>query len=314
MEKITIGIENVGKRIDKFLAEEFFLYSRGEVVEKIKDGSVLVGGKKIKPSYKLEAGNELEIVGFDGERKKLLLNDKIKLAIIFEDENILVINKPAGLQVHPSDYSQANTLTNALLAKYPELVEVHDESVEAYLRPGIVHRLDKDTSGIMVVAKNKKTFEQLKKLFKDREITKKYLAVVAGVMESSSGVIQKPLARSVGFSKQLIARENTKTKVREAATAYEVLEQYKAYALLEVTPKTGRMHQIRVHLASLGNPIVGDLIYGKKKEASASEKTVQRQLLHAKKLAFQLNGENYDFEAKMPKDFVDFLAKIKEKR
>jgi 23S rRNA pseudouridine1911/1915/1917 synthase len=314
MEKITIGIENVGKRIDKFLAEEFFLYSRGEVVEKIKDGSVLVGGKKIKPSYKLEAGNELEIVGFDGERKKLLLNDKIKLAIIFEDENILVINKPAGLQVHPSDYSQANTLTNALLAKYPELVEVHDESVEAYLRPGIVHRLDKDTSGIMVVAKNKKTFEQLKKLFKDREITKKYLAVVAGVMESSSGVIQKPLARSVGFSKQLIARENTKTKVREAATAYEVLEQYKTYALLEVTPKTGRMHQIRVHLASLGNPIVGDLIYGKKKEASASEKTVQRQLLHAKKLAFQLNGENYDFEAKMPKDFVDFLAKIKEKR
>jgi 23S rRNA pseudouridine1911/1915/1917 synthase len=314
MEKITIGIENVGKRIDKFLAEEFFLYSRGEVVEKIKDGSVLVGGKKIKPSYKLEAGNELEIVGFDGERKKLLLNDKIKLAIIFEDENILVINKPAGLQVHPSDYSQANTLTNALLAKYPELVEVHDESVEAYLRPGIVHRLDKDTSGIMVVAKNKKTFEQLKKLFKDREITKKYLAVVAGVMESSSGVIQKPLARSVGFSKQLIARENTKTKVREAATAYEVLEQYKTYALLEVTPKTGRMHQIRVHLASLGNPIVGDLIYGKKKEAAASEKTVQRQLLHAKKLAFQLNGENYDFEAKMPKDFVDFLAKIKEKR
>ncbi len=314
MQKIIVLVENAGKRIDKFLAEEFFLYSRGEIVAKIKEGSVLVGGKKIKPSYRLEEGNKIELEDFSHQQRKLLLNEKIKIDLIFEDEKMLVINKPAGLQVHPSEYKQADTLTNALLAKYPELIDVHDDSVEAYLRPGIVHRLDKDTSGVMVVAKNKKTFEQLKKLFKDREITKKYLAIVSGVMESSSGLIQKSLARSVGFSKQLIARENTKTKVREAATVYEVLHQYLAYALLEVTPKTGRMHQIRVHLASIGNPIIGDLIYGKKKEASASEKTVQRQLLHAKNLTFQLDGKSYDFEAKMPKDFVDFLAKIKEKR
>jgi len=314
MEKIIVLAENAGKRIDKFLAEEFFLYSRSEIVEKIKEGKVLVGGKKVKPSYKLEENDEVEITGFDGQQKKLLPNGKIKFEIIFEDKNILVINKPAGLQVHPSDCKQNDTLTNALIVQYPEISEIHDETVDAYLRPGIVHRLDKDTSGVMVIAKNKETFEQLKKNFKDRNITKKYLALVVGNVEEESGIIEKPLARSAGFSKQLVARENTKTKIRQAVTHYAVVEKFENFSLLEVFPKTGRMHQIRVHLASLGNPIVGDLIYGKKKEASASEKTVQRQLLHAKKLAFQLNGENYDFEAKMPKDFADFLAKIKEKR
>ena len=314
MEKITIGIENIGKRIDKFLAEEFFLYSRGEIVEKIKEGNVLIKGKKVKPSYKLEENDEIEIKGFAGQQKKLLPNDKIKLEIIFEDKNILVINKPAGLQVHPSEAAQIDTLTNALLSKYPEIAEVHDNSVDSYLRPGIVHRLDKDTSGVMVISKNKKTFEQLKKLFKDRNIEKKYLAVVEGNMENESGIIDKPLARSAGFSKQLIARENTKTKVREAVTNYEVVEQLENFALLSVSPKTGRMHQIRVHLASLDHPIVGDLIYGSKTSKNNKETLVKRQLLHAKSLAFELDGKHCDFEAKMPKDFAGFLAEIREKK
>ena len=313
MEKITIGIENVGKRLDKFLAEEFFLYSRGEIVEKIKEGKVLIEGRQIKPSYKLEENDEIEIVGFDGQQKKLLPNDKIKLEIIFEDKNILVINKPAGLQVHPSEAAQIDTLTNALLSKYPEIAEVHDNSVDSYLRPGIVHRLDKDTSGVMVVAKNKEIFERLKKLFKDRNIEKKYLAVVEGNMENESGIINKPLARSAGFSKQLIARENTKTKVRQAVTNYEVIEQIGNFALLSVSPKTGRMHQIRVHLASLGHPIVGDLIYGSKTSKNNKEVLVKRQLLHAKSLAFDLGGKCYDFEVKMPQDFAQFLARLKEK-
>jgi 23S rRNA pseudouridine1911/1915/1917 synthase len=313
MEKITIGIENVGKRLDKFLAEEFFLYSRGEVVDNIKKGFVLVNSRQPKPSYKLEENDEIEIAGFDGQQKKLLPNDKIKLEIIFEDKNILVINKPTGLQVHPSECAQTDTLTNALIAQYPEISEVHDETVDAYLRPGIVHRLDKDTSGVMVIAKSKNVFDELKKLFKDRNIEKKYLAVVKGVMESESGTIDKPLARSAGFSKQLIARENTKTKVRQAVTNYKVIEQYENFALLEVFPKTGRMHQIRVHLASLGHPIVGDLIYGSKTSKNKKEVLVKRQLLHAKSLAFELDGKHCDFEAKMPQDFAQFLARLKEK-
>ena len=314
MKKITIGIENVGKRIDKFLAEEFFLYSRGEIVEKIKEGKVLVGGKKVKPSYKLEENDEIEITGFDGQQKKLLPNDKVKLEIIFEDKNILVIDKPAGLQVHPSEAAQTDTLTNALIAQYPEISEVHDETVDAYLRPGIVHRLDKDTSGVMVIAKNKETFEQLKKNFKDRNITKKYLALVVGNVEEESGIIEKPLARSAGFSKQLVARENTKTKIRQAVTHYAVVEKFENFSLLEVFPKTGRMHQIRVHLASIGHPIVGDLIYGNKAQKKLDKFFVKRQLLHAKSLAFDLGGKHCDFEAKIPADFVDFLAEIKEKR
>lgn len=310
MEKITIGIENVGKRIDKFLAEEFFLYSRGEIAEKIKNGEVLVNGKKVKPSYRLEENDQLEIENFSNQQKKLLPNENINLEIIFEDENILVINKPAGLQVHPSDCKQTDTLTNALVARYAEISDVHDDSVEAYLRPGIVHRLDKDTSGVMVIAKNRKTFDELKKLFKDRNITKKYLALVVGKVEDESGIIEKPLARSSGFSKQLVARENTKTKIRQAVTQYAVVERFGDFTLLEVLPKTGRMHQIRVHLASIGHSIVGDVIYGEK----SRKPKVAKQLLHAKSLSFNLGEKQYDFEAEIPADFADFLAEIKENK
>lgn len=312
MEKIIVGAENIGKRIDKFLAEEFFLYSRGEISEKIKVGEVLLNGKTVKPSYKLAEGDKIEIENFSNEEKKLLPDQKIELEIIFENKEFLIINKPAGLQVHPGNSRQTSTLASALLVKYPEIVDVHDGGVDAYLRPGIVHRLDKDTSGVMVIAKKLDTFKQLKKIFKDREIEKKYLAIVDGIVDNKNGIIEKPLARSAGFSKQLIARANTRTKIREAVTNYEVLRQYEKFALLEVVPKTGRMHQIRVHLASIGHPIVGDVVYGKNLQLKNSNLKVKRQLLHAKKLAFDLDGNSYDFEAEIPKDFEYFLNGIKE--
>ncbi len=313
MEKIVIMEKGVGKRIDKFFAEEFFLYSRSEIVKKIKEGKVLLNGKEVKPKYILEEGDEVKIEDFSHEQKKLLPNEKIKIKIVFEDENILVINKPAGLQVHPSDYQQTDTLTNALLSKYSEITGVHDGSVDSYLRPGIVHRLDKDTSGVMVIAKSIEAFDELKKLFKSRHITKKYLAVVCGEVEQDNGVIEKPMARSAGFSKQIIARENTKTKIREATTHYAVIKRYEGYSLLEVVPKTGRMHQIRVHLASLNYPIVGDVIYGSKISSKIDKKIAERQLLHAKTLSFNLGEKHYKFSVKMPKDFKDFLDKLKEK-
>lgn len=307
MEKIIIEHKSAGMRMDRFLAKEFFLYSRGEIVRKIKEGLVLVGEKQEKPSYSLEEGDVLSLENFsrEPEDKGLVPNSDIKLEVMFENENIIVINKQAGIQVHPSFNEKKNTLTNALVARYPEIAEVHDESDGAELRPGVVHRLDKDTSGVMVIARNSETFEKLKELFKNRNIEKQYLAIAKGKFKDKEGVIEKPIARSTSYKKQVIARNNTKTIIREATTYYKILEERGDYNLVEVFPKTGRMHQIRIHLSSIGHPVIGDNIYGSKK--GSDEKFASRQLLHAHKLKFELNGEKYEFISPMPKDFEDFL-------
>ena len=182
MNKITIEKEQAGKRIDKFLAEEFFLscktasrdkYSRGEIIKKIKDGEVLVNTKKIKPSYVLAEGDVIRLENFSKEKNNnLIANKKIPLKILFKDKNIIVINKQAGIQVHPSHNEKQKTIVNALINHFPEIIDVHDDSIDGKLRPGIVHRLDKDTSGVMVIGRNKKAFEELKKHFKDRMIEK----------------------------------------------------------------------------------------------------------------------------------------------
>ena len=175
MEKMLIDQKSAGLRIDKFLAKEFFLYSRADIIKRIKNGEVLVDNKQIKPSYSLEEGNVVMLKNFSREEedKSLFINNEIVLDVLFENENIVVINKPAGLQVHPSFNERKNTLVNALLGKYPEVVNVHDGSIGAELRPGIVHRLDRDTSGVMVIARNMEAFNALKENFKTRNVQKK---------------------------------------------------------------------------------------------------------------------------------------------
>lgn len=316
MEKITITKEQAGKRIDKFLSTEFFSsrktmlrdkFSRGDIIRKIKSEGVLVNGKNVKPSYVLTENDEIILPDSEKERDdELLGNDKIKLEILFEDENIVAINKQAGVQVHPSHNEKNNTIVNALVAKYPEIKNVHDDSEEGKMRPGIVHRLDKDTSGVMVIARNLKTFEELKKLFKSREISKKYIAICQGIFSEKEDVIKKPIARASSYRKQVVAGRKTKTKIRPAETQYKVIKEYKDFSLVEAMPKTGRMHQIRLHLASIDHPVAGDLIYGSKK-ASVKAK---RQLLHAKELKFNLFCKEYAFSAPIPADFKDFLAKV----
>jgi len=236
------------------------------------------------------------------------------MKIIFEDDNIIVIDKPSGLTVHPVKPEQNNTLVNQLLAYYPEIKNVGDD----LLRPGIVHRLDKDTSGLMIVVKNQKAFEYLKKQFQDRKITKKYLALVHGIVKDDKGIITK----SISFSKKdykkrtVLLDKNSKP----AITKYEVIKRFprrkvgiptqkasgKDYTLLEVFPKTGRTHQIRIHLHSIGYPIVGDKQY--KFKRLKTPEGLDRQFLHAAYLKFEsVDGKIMEFKSELPKDLKDII-------
>lgn len=311
MKKIIINKDDAGKRIDKFLAMEFFSMSRSEIAKNIKNSKALVNSGETKPSYILKENDIIEI-DFAIEKEELVANPKIKLDIIFENPNFIVLNKPAGIQVHPSPNEKENTLANGLIVRYPEIANVHDDSTGAEFRPGIVHRLDKETSGLMLVVKNMETFEELKKMFQERKISKKYLAIIYGKIKGKKGEIRKPIARSTKYDKQVIAGSKTKTKIRPAITAYKVIREFGNCSLLEVFPKTGRMHQIRVHLASVGTPVVGDKIYWPK---FLKRKFIPcaRHLLHAEQLKFELFGEKFSFQAKMPDDFNKFISGLTEK-
>ncbi|OGI16344.1 MAG: hypothetical protein A2Z52_00625 [Candidatus Moranbacteria bacterium RBG_19FT_COMBO_42_6] len=304
--KIIIDQNNCKQRIDKFLVKELFSsgMTRGEIIRNINSGKVLVNGIRTKPSHILKKNDEIKI-DIKKEDKKLIPNKKVKLEIVYSDKNIIVINKPAGLQVHPVKLEQ-DTLANGLLAQFPEIKNITDGSKDSELRPGIVHRLDKDTSGIMLVARNQTTFDELKKLFQSRKIKKEYLAIVFGKLRNKKGVIEKPIARSKNYKKQTIAGTRTRTKIRPAVTEYEVLKEYTDYSLVAVQPKTGRTHQIRIHLSALGHPIIGDGKYKLKKIKITGK--ADRQLLHAKKIVFRLFGKNYSFQAPLPENFALFLS------
>jgi len=230
----------------------------------------------------------------------------MRIPIVYENEDILIINKPAKLLVHPTNRREKNTLVNWLIDKYPKIKEVGENP----LRPGIVHRLDKDTSGLMVIAKNNKSFFYLKEQFKERKLNKKYLALVIGQLKEKSGVINKAIGRS--------PKKGTKQTVspivprKEAITEYRVIKEYQNYSLVEAIPKTGRMHQIRVHMSSIGHPIAGDEQYKFKRQPCP--KDLNRHFLHASYLKIQLpNGEIKKFEVELPNDLEKILKNINQK-
>lgn len=310
MKNFIINEKNAGKRLDKFLAEEFFNLSRGEIIRQIKNGKAWVGENKVKPSYKLCEGEEVK-TNFKIVYEQLLPNGSFSVPIIFEDKNIIVLNKPAGIQMHPSPVEKEYTIANWLIAKYPEIKNVHDGSEGAKFRPGIVHRLDKNTSGIVVVTKTKKALFELKKLFQNREVEKVYTALVYGNIEIKEGIINEPIARAMDFKKQKIADGRaSKGEEKKAVTEYKVVKSYNGYDLVEAMPKTGRMHQIRVHLTSIKHPIVGDDKYTRKEYKKQNIVGVGRQLLHASKIKFSLLGKNYEFSLKLPDDFSEILSNI----
>ncbi len=311
MQKIIVDSENAGKRIDKFLSAGIFFdgkVTRGEISRQIKAEKILVNEERVKSSYALK-NNDVITFDFEFSEEKIILPKvKKELPIIFTDENLIVIDKPAGMQVHPDDTRKEDTLVNYLIAQFPEIENICDDTPEGKLRPGIVHRLDKDTSGVIVVARNMDTWRELKRQFQDKEVEKKYQAIVYGVPKPIEGVIEKALARSGDYRRQVVAGHKTRTKIRDAVTGYRTLETLgDEFALMELSPKTGRMHQIRVHLTSIGHPIVGDKKYyikGQKRLEIA-----KRQLLHAKNIKFELFGKSYEFEAPLPADFLKFLEK-----
>ena len=237
----------------------------------------------------------------------------LEISIIFEDQNLLVINKPAGLSVHPDGFNKGGTLTDWIIKNYPEIEGVGEDMILAngtkISRPGIVHRLDKDTSGVLVIAKNQPTFLELKEKFKNHEVEKMYQAIVYGEVKKNQGVIDLPIGRSKNDPRKRVASAQADGKLREAVTRYEVVEKYKGFTLLKLYPKTGRTHQLRVHLKAISYPIVGDTLYTPKNLPNLS--TINRQALHANSIKFSLNGENFVFEAPLAKDLIDTIDYLK---
>jgi len=222
-----------------------------------------------------------------------------EIKIIYEDDDVLAINKPAGLLVHGQD-----SLVDWLLENYPEIKNVGEDPA----RPGIVHRLDKDTSGVLLVAKNQRAFEYLKEQFKNRKIKKKYIVLVWGDIKNDKGIIDLPIAKSKKDFRKRTSTGKVAGKIREAITEYKVLKRFSVYTLIEVSPQTGRTHQIRVHLKAIGHPVVGDKLYGPK------EAPIDRQFLHANSLEFKLlGGSVIKLEADLPEDLKNFLDMLNYK-
>ena len=294
-----------GKRLDIVLSEQLEECSRSYAAQLIQQGAILVNLKPCKAAYRVRI--EDHITGHLPEAEPAeFLPEPIDLDIIYEDAALIVINKPAGLVVHPAPGHPSGTLVNGLLYHCPDLAAFRGE-----IRPGIVHRLDKDTSGVMVIAKTPTAHERLAAQFKNRIVRKSYLALVRGVVKNPRGKINLPIGRHPTARKQM---STVSARPRPAETHYRVRETFEAATLLELDLKTGRTHQIRVHCAALHHPVLGDGVYGGRHHAtvcSGSEEVaaktvlrIQRQMLHAWRLEFEhpVHGQRQLFEAPIPED------------
>ncbi|MBI5140027.1 MAG: RluA family pseudouridine synthase [Candidatus Vogelbacteria bacterium] len=229
-----------------------------------------------------------------------------KIDILYEDNNILAINKPAGLAVHADFKSMNYTLTDWILERHPEMIEVGESSLN---RPGIVHRLDADTTGVLVLAKNQQAYEYLKKIFKERKIQKVYHAIVYGHPKDDRGIIDKPIGRNKGDFRMKSTGASARGEMKEALTYYKVVDKFKDYSLVELRPKTGRTHQLRVHLKAISHPVACDSLYAKDKVCPDGMK---RQALHASSIEFKLpNGGPIKIDAPLPADMDKTLAKLR---
>ena len=297
MEKIIAEMENV--RLDAYIAQKCENLSRTMIQKLIEDGEILVNGQEKKISYKTKQGDVIEIHIPEAKEINLKAQD-IPLDIVYEDDDIIVVNKPKGMVVHPANGNPDGTLVNAVMS----LCKGSLSGIGGEIRPGIVHRLDKDTSGLIIIAKNDVAHINLSKQIKDRRVKKIYIALVKGNVSENEATVNMPIGRSTKDRKKMAVRKDGK----EAITHFKVLKRYGKYTLLELKIDTGRTHQIRVHMAEIGHPVVGDMIYSNGK----NEFGVEGQMLHAKSLDFQhpVTGKQIHLEAELPKYFEEILSKL----
>ncbi len=283
-------------RVDAFLAKQLGI-TRTHTEKLIEDGNVLLSGKRVNKSFKIKNGDVLTVSIPDAEPLDIL-PENIPLDIVYEDEWLLVVNKPKGMVVHPAPANYSGTLVNALLYHCKDSLS----GINGVMRPGIVHRIDKDTSGLLMVAKNDVAHNFLAEQIKDHSFTREYEAVVHGIIKEESGTVNAPIGRHPVKRKQMaVTAENSK----EAVTHYSVISRGNAFTHIRCKLETGRTHQIRVHMAYLGHAVAGDEVYGPKKVAP----NLQGQCLHAKKLGFihPETKQYMEFETELPQYFTDFL-------
>lgn len=300
-EKTLIVDTDKEIRIDQYLSsiEELEL-TRAKIQKMISSGFILVNDKKIKNSYKVSNNDKVLIKEYHEDTS--IKKEKMPLDIVYEDDDVIVVNKKSGVVVHPSIGNTSGTLVNGLMYYGKNLSKVNGE-----FRPGIVHRIDKDTSGLLLVAKNDRAHAVLAEQLKNKTVNRKYVALVSGVINHDTGTIDAPIGRDKNDRKKMaVTSENSK----DAVTHFRVLERYKNATLIECKLETGRTHQIRVHMKYIGHPVINDPVYGHKKNINNFG-----QLLHAKTIGFihPTTGEYMEFDSDLPDEFINILNKYKEK-
>lgn len=301
MEKLVADLENM--RLDAYIASKKENISRTNIQRLIEEGSILVNGQKKKISYKVQIGDNIEINIPEAKETDIKAED-IPLEVVYEDSDIIVVNKPKGMVVHPANGNPDGTLVNAIM----NICKGSLSGIGGEIRPGIVHRLDKDTSGLLIVAKNDLAHINMSTQIKNREVKKIYIALVKGNINENEATINMPIGRSTKDRKKMAVIKEGK----EAVTHFKVLKRYGDYTLLKIKIDTGRTHQIRVHMAEIGHPVVGDMVYSKGK----NEFGVEGQMLHATSLDFKhpITGKEMHLEADLPEYFKNVLNELDSRK
>ena len=302
MKEYIVSQEEKGKRLDTYISSVDTDITRTSAQRLIEDGNILVNGKNAKVSYKIQENDKVSVEIPEPKQIELKAQD-IPIEIVYEDSDIIVVNKPKGMVVHPANGNPDGTLVNAIMAICKDSLS----GIGGEIRPGIVHRIDKDTSGLLIVAKNDNSHVKMSEQIKNHEVKKTYIALVRGVFKENEATIDMPIGRSISDRKKMAVNKNGKN----AITHIKVLKRFDKYTLLQVNIETGRTHQIRVHLSHIGYPIVGDYTYSNGK----NEFDVVGQCLHAQKLEFKhpITQKDMCLEAELPQYFKDILDKLKDR-